>query len=406
MRGVLIVSNTSNMLALVVLLVNVIIGNTFQMANVVLSSSNNKNSQLNTRSSAHGRSDIVMAVAAKYSFNPFTSRTRNSNIKWFESDLAAFYQYVEEQPRLTAEQELAYGKAVRMWTQTQQFRAQLEANSTTGSEFSDSELALEMGISTASLERMEKIAEAARSKLVDSNLKLVLAIVSRYRTVSIPNSELIAEGTRGLSKAVLRFDYTKGFRFATYATWYVHQAVAEYVRWRKNPTKMPSRYITLQRKVKQFTTDHQLATGMTPSVEQLAQGLGQSQFDITKVLAMNNYPTLLYSPVKFKDDSKDGSDRTLDEVLPSMFKEPAQQADSKDLRRDMEKMMQINLNDVERDILRLRLGLDDGRAKPIKEVGKRFKISWKQVRSVEKAALSKLLISDEINEFVDSYHTV
>ena len=72
----------------------------------------------------------------------------------------------------------------------------------------------------------------------------------------------------------------------------------------------------------------------------------------------------------------------------------------------MENMMLMNLNDVERDILRLRFGLDDGRAKPMKEVGKRFKISWKQVRSVEKVALSKLAESREISEFVDSYHSV
>jgi RNA polymerase primary sigma factor len=82
---------------------------------------------------------------------------------------------------------------------------------------------------------MRHYSEVARNRLVNSNLKLVLAVVSRYRTSAIPNVELIAEGTRGLSKAALRYDYTKGFRFATYATWYVHQAIAEYVRWQKHP---------------------------------------------------------------------------------------------------------------------------------------------------------------------------
>jgi len=87
-----------------------------------------------------------------------------------------------------------------------------------------------------------------------------------------------------------------------------------------------------------------------------------------------------------------------------MYKPPLVQSGRKDLRQDMEKLMSTNLNDVERDILRLRLGLDDGRVKPIKEVGRRFKISWKQVRSVEKAALLKLMMSEEISDFVDSYH--
>lgn len=116
----------------------------------------------------------------------------------------------------------------------------------------------------------------------------------------------------------------------------------------------------------------------------------------------------------------------MEDLLPSLYKAPLAQADHRDLRRDMESMMLTNLNDVERDVLRLRLGLDDGRIKPVKEVrmglllywphiyrpsfnhqvGRRFKISWKQVRSVEKEALSKLMVSDEITDFVDSYHNV
>jgi DNA-directed RNA polymerase sigma subunit (sigma70/sigma32) len=99
-------------------------------------------------------------------------------------------------------------------------------------------------------------------------------------------------------------------------------------------------------------------------------------------------------------------ERAYEETIPSVYKAPLAMSGSKDLRRDMEKMMNTNLNDVERDVLRLRLGLDDGRIRAVKEVGKRFKISWKQVRCVEKEALSKLLGSVEINEFVDSYNSV
>ena len=88
-------------------------------------------------------------------------------------------------------------------------------------------------------------------------------------------------------------------------------------------------------------------------------------------------------------------------MLPSIFKAPTDLSNTKDLRRDMESMIQSNLNDVERDVLRLRLGLDDGRVKPVKEIGRIFHISWKQVRSLEKQALSKLLDSNEIGEFCD-----
>ena len=143
-----------------------------------------------------------------------------------------------------------------------------------------------------------------------------------------------------------------------------------------------------------------------PTISEISSGLSQTQYDILKVLSMQTYPTLLYSSVRSGKQKNDNvnKERTFDEVIPSLYKAPLAHTDSKDLRRDMEQMMQSNLNDVERDVLRLRLGLDDGRVKAVKEVGKRFKISWKQVRSVEKEALSKLLVSDEIRAFQDSYN--
>jgi RNA polymerase primary sigma factor len=164
----------------------------------------------------------------------------------------------------------------------------------------------------------------------------------------------------------------------------------------------------LRRRVKQFSAEHRLATGSTPSVPQIASALSQSHYDVIKVLSMQSYPALLCAPMQgdSRSSNGEGRDRTLEDVLPSFYKAPLAQSNSKDLRRVMEEMMQSNLNDVERDVLRLRLGLDDGRVKPIKEVGKRFKISWKQVRSVEKEALSKLQNSDQISQFVDSYHSV
>ena len=350
------------------------------------------------------RSRISMSMQP---FNPFTARQKNTKVKWFEQDLQKFYKFVEDQPLLTAKQEQMYGKALRMWIQVEQKKEILKNESGLNASVSNQQLASYIGCSEITILKMEKYAEISKLKLVNSNLKLVLAIVSRYRTSAIPNVELIAEGTRGLSRAVLRYDYSKGFRFATYATWYVHQAIAEYVRWRKHPAKMPSRYLLLLRKVKQFSAQFKTDTNRLPTVQEISIALGQTHFDVIKVLSMQQYPVLLFSPVQSRITYKqEGKERTFEDLLPSLYKAPKALTDSKDLRREMEKMMQVNLNDVERDVLRLRLGLDDGRVKPVKEVGKRFKISWKQVRSVEKQALSKLLSSDEIGEFVESYNTV
>jgi RNA polymerase sigma factor (sigma-70 family) len=340
-------------------------------------------------------------------FNPFTARHRNTKVKWFETDLENFYSFVETQPLLTAEQELQYGKALKMYIQVEKLRNQMQIKAGPSHIITNEDLSIRLNSSVVALERMMNYADMSRTKLLNSNLKLVLAVVSRYRTSVIPNAELIAEGTRGLSRAVLRYDYSKGFRFATYATWYVHQAVAEYVRWRKHPAKMPSRYLILFRRVKQFSAEYKLEMKRLPTVNEIAFALNQPQFDILKVLSMQQYPVLMCSPVVSRESYKsDGKDKTFEDSLTSSYKIPSKQTDGKDLRQDMEKMMLSNLNDVERDVLRLRLGLDDGRVKPVKEVGKRFKISWKQVRNVEKEALSKLLGSDEIDTFVDNYHNV
>jgi RNA polymerase primary sigma factor len=360
-------------------------------------------------------SALELHALASQPFNPFSQRQRNTKVKWFETDLDAFYRFVENQQLLTAEQELQYGKALRMWIQVEQIRTQMkekvvvdpENPDAVDLEITDEELSSAIGCSIMTLQKMSKFGEVSKTRLVNSNLKLVLAVVSRYRTAGIPNAELIAEGTRGLSKAALRYDYSKGFRFATYATWYVHQAIAEYVRWRKHPAKMPSRYLLLSRRLKDYTTQFKATDGRQPTIAEMSDAMGQTQYDILKVLSMQTYPTLLYSTVRSNKSKNDGNkERTFDELIPSLYKAPLAQTDSKDLRREMERMMQSNLNDVERDVLRLRLGLDDGRVKAVKEVGKRFQISWKQVRSVEKEALSKLLVSSEIGEFVESYNQV
>ena len=384
------------------------------------------------------------------SFNPFTNRNKNTKVKWYENDMGNFYAFVENQPLLTSKQELQYGKAIKMWIKVEKMKENMERqyNNITNiqddnsdsmdnlqeydqfndenNDYEDSiynnsnndnifnstklpirvitnaDLAEKIGCSVATIEKMKRYAELSKRRLVNSNLKLVMAVVSRYRQSNIPNSELIAEGTRGLAKAALRYDFSKGFRFATYATWYIHQSISDYVRFRKHPARMPSRYIMLNRKIKSFTSSYLESHNRYPTVPEMSKSLSASEFDIIKSLSMQAYPILLNTPMKGKESYKhSGQEKTYEDMLPSIFKSPTDLSNTKDLRRDMESMIQSNLNDVERDVLRLRLGLDDGRVKPVKEIGRIFHISWKQVRSLEKQALSKLLDSNEIGEFCD-----
>jgi len=272
------------------------------------------------------------------SFNPFLNN-KNTNVNWFSPELAPFFSFVESQELLTAEEELLYGKAVKLQAQVEQIRGTLteklgSMQDKAAMDRADEELAKTLGVTPATLDKMERYADYAKGRLVNSNLKLVLAIVSRYRTAGIPNAELIAEGTRGLSKAALRYDYTKGFRFATYATWYVHQAVAEYVRWRRNPAKMPSRYVVLSRRMKKFMKEFELSEGKgrKPTVDQMASALGQSRYDVMKVQNMGQYPVLLNTAFKASSKSEGGRERTYEDIVPSVFKAPLAHTDSREVR--------------------------------------------------------------------------
>lgn len=266
------------------------------------------------------------------------------------------------------------------------------------------------GINATTLCTLARDADVAMKRLVDCNLKLVLGVVSRYRSADIPNSELIAEGSRGLARAAERYDFTKGFRFATYATWYVHQGIASYIKARQHLAKMPTVYSQMRRRIKIITDDYHNETGNSPTVKYLAGTLKRSHFDIIKVLSMNKYPTLLSTV--HSNDRKIGSkskhenrERTREESLQSHSPQPSACAAEHNSEQCMRDLLHLCLTAEERGILQSRLGISDGRIKPFKDVGSEFDISWRQVRTLEKTALCKLKESAEVSVFAESYRS-
>jgi RNA polymerase primary sigma factor len=265
------------------------------------------------------------------------------------------------------------------------------------------------GINATTLCTLARDADAALKRLVDCNMKLVLGVVSRYRSADIPNSELIAEGSRGLARAAERYDFQKGFRFATYATWYVHQAIASYIKARQHLAKMPTVYAQMRRRIKVITDDYHNETGNSPCVKYLSRTLRRSPFDVIKVLSMNKYPTLLSSAQsndrwsgKHKNENRE---RTREESLQSHSQQPNVRTAERNSEQCMRDLLHLCLTAEERGILQSRLGISDGRIKPFKEVGNEFDISWRQVRSVEKTALCTLKESADVSAFAESYQS-
>jgi RNA polymerase primary sigma factor len=339
-------------------------------------------------------------------FNPFTARNINKKVRWLESDMEAFYEYVNTHSLLTAEQEYGYGKAVSIWRQVEAMRKRLQANLDVG-RVSDEELAKSLSCSIEAVERINDQAEYAKSKFIQSNLKLVMAVVSRYRTSNIPNNELIMEGTKGLARAAERYDYSKGFRFATYATWYIHQSVSDHVRIRKHIARMPSKYVNLQREIKRYVQDYTSKHKRSPTSYEISAHFRASDRDVNKVLAMTKTSVstkdlIMQSGSMVRDDAE----KTVEDMLTSVQRPPNERSRKRHNRVDFEELLRTNLSEEERDILRLRIGLDDGREKALKEVGNRFQITWSQVRKTEKNAITKLLKSPDVQKLVECWDEV
>jgi RNA polymerase sigma factor (sigma-70 family) len=191
-------------------------------------------------------------------------------------------------------------------------------------------------------------ADKAYEKLVSSNLRLVLAVVRRYTKTKVPLAELIAEGTRGLSKAVRRYDFERGFRFATYATWYVTQAVADAARFSTTPAKIPSKYITLRRSLKKFIPQYQEENSRNPTLQEICEALGTCELYVVKCLNIQNAAISLNEVIGKSGDSK--GDRTFEEILQSESGlNPDLQSRQNQLNRDINVALEKNLEKEEKD---------------------------------------------------------
>lgn len=331
-------------------------------------------------------------------FNPFVARDRNSNNDWLDDkNLEAYYEFISQQPLLTDKQEYQLGRAIQFWNRLENVRESLRQrlHGTNATAINDSELAIYIGCKAEEIGKMRKYSEISKRRLLLSNLKLVMAVVSRYRSATISNAELIANGVFGLSQAVLRYDYSRGFRFATYATWYIHQAVSYFVQARKANITLPNRELALLRKMKQFISAISKTSTRKPSIGEIAEALSIPRFQVMKILSCRRTPTRINQPITGQSTDQDGDKvKTLDMIIPSFTTEPTESFAIESIKSYVEALLQDNMTQVEMDVLRARLGLEEGREVRLKEIGKKYKLSWMKIRKLEEEALGKLQSMD------------
>jgi len=246
--------------------------------------------------------------------------------------------------------------------------------------------------------RMAEGDQSARQRLAESNLRLVVSIAKRYVGRGMHFLDLIQEGNLGLIKAVEKFDYTKGFKFSTYATWWIRQAITRAIADQARTIRIPVHMVETINKVKKVSAQLLHENGHEPTVEEIAEAMDISEDKVREIMRVAQEPVSLETPIGEEEDSHLG-----DFIPDEDAQVPAEAAYQSLLREQLSEVLST-LTPREEKVLRLRFGLEDGRPRTLEEVGKEFNVTRERIRQIEAKALRKLRHpsrSKRLKDFLD-----